>query len=1353
MKGKARGAPAPGAGSSSSSSAPFLVPQDARLRGLVLKKNGGFLRQWRERLMVVTSDGMLKYQKKKGEFIRVKEVDLVKSDISHAVTLHGSHFCIEISNGANRFQLGFSKQADAKLWQEVMLEAADENAAGRRAWVANLRRVLTLPVRDRLDVVQLMGDRDWVNEWRFCWRALVDSFGEDFNSRRRRLKRLYTVSDKAIWLQFHLFAEVLAEVYFAIVHTREGAVSSFTRGDSQDGADARSRSNKALEEDVDVVEHKSIRVEYGSKSWRGRKRLEKDVKNMARFRETLEFLCAQHNMEKPMASFPMLPLMAAFSMRGVPVVAIATPLGNDSEVIPLEKRSVQDIVSAIRSVNGFSLFPYREWPDLWMLKLDNAFRAVSEFQFDAAKEILQSIVERLSKNEQLLFPVQWKVAILVLGNDRQLFTFGYGECGRLGHGNEETVHEPKVVEYFSSLMESLGTHIAGIAQVSCGREHTMVVLQNGDLYGFGWAEAGRIGTGESGSVLTPSKVMELKSVKAVACGREHTLALNTSGQVFAFGAGFGGRLGHGSEDDAESPVLFDDGKVFVWGSPAAGNGAALNEEDARIKQVAVVGDFQINQVSCGLALALISILGLYGLQRNRYCVTKGKRNYVLGCFILLSLAGASIIIGGGVIGLTLRQVADNAEANNFSQPRVKYFEEAVLTLLEGYVKDDPGGWRGWQNSMYCCGYASVDEMKLYWKNQDDVDTLNHVRIINGVSGTFCAKKASECPENALPCPAKGRTWCRAEVLSLIVDNYSFLGIYAIAIGSCQLLSVCLALFTLMCDVRMLNARSPTLEISHKALSPLRQAARLAATFERSAARGVLDVGPIAWGYGTRDGALAHGDTAFSVTVLKKIAACRRTSVRQISAGDRLSLLLTADGAVLQSGRLFLRQDGVKMWSPQVVCFDETPSIVAVEAGHLAAYAVDDRGRLYSWGTRRYGQLGLGDDDVSEDEDVDMANDAVVDSPLLEEGPRTDEAKAPQEEEEPRSDGLRPRREYVVERVPRPVQLDAQLVGVSAGNHFVVAVCSRGGVYSWGWNAHGQLGLGCCSLERGVGTPQRVDALAETIVLQVAAGHSHALAIAMPRSSREDSTTLSLSLSSEYTIVLAWGRGRRGCLGIGGHADQHLPREVTFFRGLHATQIAAGHDHSLVACAVGAHSYLYAFGGNQFGQLGIGSTSAAGGVDMPTAVDELCSGRTGVSLAAIGAGAYFSAALTVDGELFTWGDARHGKTARPDGRTTFVPWPALREHEAVVPPTSKTAVTPSQGFVTALSVGAHHALALHRKQDQPDRWRKFPLGDVVTALPEDDELNVQQGVHCVCASAHATTAATLGLLFKATAGRH
>lgn len=186
-------------------------------------------------------------------------------------------------------------------------------------------------------------------------------------------------------------------------------------------------------------------------------------------------------------------------------------------------------------------------------------------------------------------------------DNRQLYTYGYGECGRLGHGDEESVATPTAVSFFASMIESVGARIGGIAQVSCGREHTMAVLVNGDLYGFGWAEAGRLGTGDTGCCVFPTKVLTLQNVQAAACGREHTLVLNKQGEVFAFGAGFGGRLGNGSEADEELPVLVkalegervvrvdagechsaainDKGEVFTWGfgnSGALGSGTREN---------------------------------------------------------------------------------------------------------------------------------------------------------------------------------------------------------------------------------------------------------------------------------------------------------------------------------------------------------------------------------------------------------------------------------------------------------------------------------------------------------------------------------------------------------------------------------------------------------------------------------------------------------------------------------------------------------------------------------------------------------------------------------------------------------
>uniref|UniRef100_K3WC09 RCC1-like domain-containing protein n=1 Tax=Globisporangium ultimum (strain ATCC 200006 / CBS 805.95 / DAOM BR144) TaxID=431595 RepID=K3WC09_GLOUD len=213
-------------------------------------------------------------------------------------------------------------------------------------------------------------------------------------------------------------------------------------------------------------------------------------------------------------------------------------------------------------------------------------------------------------------------------DNRYLYTFGYGECGRLGHGDEDSVTEPMAVSFFVSLIQSVGVDVGGIAQVSCGREHTMAVLVNGDLYGFGWAEAGRLGTGDTGSCLFPTKVLALQDVQAVACGREHTLALKKDGQVYAFGAGFGGRLGNDSEADEEYPVLVqgldgervvridagechsgavnDMGEVFTWGfgnSGALGNGTREN----RLLPDKIVGPWAAEQDRDGKAAAVTSI--------------------------------------------------------------------------------------------------------------------------------------------------------------------------------------------------------------------------------------------------------------------------------------------------------------------------------------------------------------------------------------------------------------------------------------------------------------------------------------------------------------------------------------------------------------------------------------------------------------------------------------------------------------------------------------------------------------------------------------------------------------------------
>jgi alpha-tubulin suppressor-like RCC1 family protein len=219
-----------------------------------------------------------------------------------------------------------------------------------------------------------------------------------------------------------------------------------------------------------------------------------------------------------------------------------------------------------------------------------------------------------------------------------LLTCGHGETGRLGHGDERSRYFPTVVRAFLGGQGASGNHgsssssdgsgrprlkplqgaaskAEGVVFVACGREHTVAVDEDGGVWSWGWGEAGRLGVGEVGKVLSPTRVTQYLGVRpekatkhglarapppiqsiGVACGREHTLVWTTTGQVFACGPGYGGRLGLGSSakdvlfptlvgtgvdlehelvigaacGDMHSAVATASGCVYTWGFGATG---------------------------------------------------------------------------------------------------------------------------------------------------------------------------------------------------------------------------------------------------------------------------------------------------------------------------------------------------------------------------------------------------------------------------------------------------------------------------------------------------------------------------------------------------------------------------------------------------------------------------------------------------------------------------------------------------------------------------------------------------------------------------------------------------------------
>ncbi|KAI9992994.1 hypothetical protein PInf_015049 [Phytophthora infestans] len=383
-----------------------------RLSGTIWKRNAGILRAWHSRAAVVTADGFLLY-KKKVDATKTKKIDLVKATFAATIAQASGYYFFELQCGPTQVAIGFPAVQDARLWLSGMMEAADENSAGRRAWMANLSRMLTLKLRDRRELVPAMADRDWFSEWNFCLRSLKND-REPMAARQRRLRRLHT-----IWLQFELFAEILAEIFFSSVQQRDARglarIESFERAasdfaltgqrpdvpqlvndtqvthpsllssastsfssttTSHQGTDQdfRVSNRSARRDDVDEMKLAGIHLQFASKSWQGHKRLAKETALFAKFRSLIELYLSEStsdngklpsSLRAVLSKLPSFPLVSAFSIRDVSVVAIAEPLRSEkSTLATIDYHDLAGLSMALREAKMLRYFPYQELPEL-----------------------------------------------------------------------------------------------------------------------------------------------------------------------------------------------------------------------------------------------------------------------------------------------------------------------------------------------------------------------------------------------------------------------------------------------------------------------------------------------------------------------------------------------------------------------------------------------------------------------------------------------------------------------------------------------------------------------------------------------------------------------------------------------------------------------------------------------------------------------------------------------------------------------------------------------------------------------------------------------------------------------------
>ena len=171
-----------------------------------------------------------------------------------------------------------------------------------------------------------------------------------------------------------------------------------------------------------------------------------------------------------------------------------------------------------------------------------------------------------------------------------VYTWGRGALGRLGHGGQEDRLSPSLLE-----RSVFRNHPA--VQAACGKFHTCTITLDGSMWIWGWNEWGQLGVGDRVHRFVPERLnceevfQDSRSLVA-SCGAFHTLALTEAGGVYAWGRGTGAQLGHGDRLDRLTPTriaaaafnksriimvaasmhysaaVSEEGQLFTWGSAA-----------------------------------------------------------------------------------------------------------------------------------------------------------------------------------------------------------------------------------------------------------------------------------------------------------------------------------------------------------------------------------------------------------------------------------------------------------------------------------------------------------------------------------------------------------------------------------------------------------------------------------------------------------------------------------------------------------------------------------------------------------------------------------------------------------------
>jgi alpha-tubulin suppressor-like RCC1 family protein len=132
--------------------------------------------------------------------------------------------------------------------------------------------------------------------------------------------------------------------------------------------------------------------------------------------------------------------------------------------------------------------------------------------------------------------------------------------------------------------------LVGAVAVSAGASHSLVLLTDGTLWGWGLNTEGPLGTGARIGAATPAQVASEGAFVSMSAGGSHSLAIRSDGTLWAWGSNADGQRGDGTRNGRKAPAVVPglgqvtavtagafhalarktDGSVWAWGDGSVG---------------------------------------------------------------------------------------------------------------------------------------------------------------------------------------------------------------------------------------------------------------------------------------------------------------------------------------------------------------------------------------------------------------------------------------------------------------------------------------------------------------------------------------------------------------------------------------------------------------------------------------------------------------------------------------------------------------------------------------------------------------------------------------------------------------